>query len=131
MHSQFLQVADEEGWDLERQIALLDDFFSGFGASARVDDYLAAHGLGFSTRYHRAALRDRLLDLVSLLGAEGALTRMLQRELRHAAEAAARERAEAAAQAAAQRKLTEASSRVSRRSVLGWLRRRAQGVSTP
>lgn len=129
MYDQFMRVAEEVGWDLERQIDVLDEFFSGFGVSVRLDDYLAAHGLALGIRFHREALRDRLLDFVPVIGAQGALTRVLQRALRQAAETAARERAEAAAQAAAERKVAEAGAQVGRRSLLGWLRRRGHDAS--
>ncbi len=123
MDNQFFRVAEEVDWDLERQIEVLDGFFSGFGVSATLDDYLAEHGLALGLRFHRAPLRDRMLAFVHKIGAQGALTRVLQRTLREAAELAARERV-AAAGAAQEAERAPMRPARPRRSLLGWLRRR-------
>ena len=94
MEEQFYRVAEELGWDLEQQIAALDEFVRRFGAAGQLDDYLARQGLdGWHPRM-RAATRNALVNFVgSLGGAQGHLGRYLQQRLREArqAEAAARE----------------------------------------
>lgn len=106
MSDQFLRVAEELGWDLEQQIQVLDDFVAGFGVSSRLDAWLAERSLGVHQRFNRTGLRDGMLRFVDELGAAGAFSHYLQRELRQAAEAALA--AAAAEQAAAAAPVAEA-----------------------
>lgn len=95
-----MRVAEELGWDLERQVQVLDDFVAGFGVSSRLDAWLAERGMGVHQRFNRSGLREAMLRFVHELGAAGAFSHYLQRELRAAAEAARAAAAEAAVLAA-------------------------------
>jgi len=97
MDNQFMRVAEELDWDVERQIAVLDDFVAGFGVSSRLDAWLAERGMSVHQRFRRGALRDAMLCFIQQLGAAGAFSHYLQRELRRAAEAARQRAAEAEA----------------------------------
>lgn len=90
MEEQFFRVAEDLGWDVEQQIAALDEFVGQFGAAGQLDDYLARQGLdGWHPRL-RGATRDALLGFVgSLAGAQGHLGRYLQQRLREARRAEA------------------------------------------
>lgn len=98
MRDQFMRVAEELDWDVERQVQVLDDFVAGYGVSSRLDAWLAERGMGVHQRFRRAGLREAMLCFVQELGARGAFSHYLQRELRRAAEAA---RQQAAAEAPA------------------------------
>jgi len=90
VEEQFFRVAEELGWDMEQQIAALDEFVRRFGAAGQLDDYLARHGLDGRHPRLRAATRDALLGFVATLGgAQGHLGRYLQQRLREAQQAAA------------------------------------------
>lgn len=121
---QFDRVAEELGWDLDRQIDVLEGFFEDYGVGGRVEDFLRGRGLSPGIRFHRQALRDALLACVDAVGAHGALSHVLQRALNAAAQQAAQARAAEAAREAAAAKRDEAPRRTRR--LLGWIRRRGQ-----
>lgn len=87
MFEQFERVAADLGWDVERQIEVLEDFTIGFGVGSRLEDYLRRQGLGASRR--PPLVRDALLTFIDgLPGSRGAFSHYLQRKLRQAALAA-------------------------------------------
>lgn len=131
MQNHFLGVAEEVGWDLERQIEVLEQFFRDYGVGSRLDDHLASYGLRPDLAFHRQALRDRMLAFVSVVRAEGALSRTLQRAMREVAVARALEKAREEAEAAAKREVVSARSErgPAKRSLFGWLWRRKPSVS--
>ena len=105
MQQQFLLIADELGWTLERQIDQLDEFVHVYGAGGRMNAELSEIGLSLQQPLHRECLRDAILRFIERLGAQGAFSHYLYvklregREARQAALVAERERiaAEAAA----------------------------------
>ncbi|WP_435103992.1 hypothetical protein [Arhodomonas sp. AD133] len=126
MVEQFLRVADDLGWDVGDQIAKLEEFAEHFGVSGRLEEFLERRGIAGSARRDLKRVRDTLLDFVEVLGNRGAMNHFLQRELRLAAEAAARARAEAAAQEAVREAGAGATQAVRGTGFLGWLRRRTR-----
>lgn len=98
MQQQFLLIADELGWSLERQIDQLDEFVRVYGAGGRMNAELAEIGLSLQQRLHRESLRDAMLRFIERLGAQGAFSHYLYvrlregREARQAAIVAERER---------------------------------------
>jgi len=71
MESQFLRIAGELGWDLDRQIAKLAEFVAAAGREAAWEDYIAGR------RPQGAALRDALLRFVAESGYGGPFTRFM------------------------------------------------------
>ncbi len=92
MHQQFLQIASELEWDLDTQIERLDEFVRVYGAAGRMDAELSEIGLAVQQRLHREALREAMLNFIDRLGAAGAFSHFLQRQLRRAHEALAPQR---------------------------------------
>ena len=90
MEEQFFRVAEELGWDVEQQIAVLEEFVGRFGAAGQLDDYLARRGLDGRHPRLRAATRDALLEFLATLGgAQGHVGRYLQGRLAEARQAEA------------------------------------------
>jgi len=121
---QFERVADDLGWDLDRQVDVLEGFFADYGVGGRMEDFLSGRGLRPGMRFHRQALRDALLSCVDALGAQGALSHVLQRAMAEAAREAARQRAAEAARETAAVKSRETPRR--RAQLLTWIRRRGR-----
>jgi hypothetical protein len=137
MFAQFMTIADELGWDVERQIEVLEEFVDGFGASGRLEDCLRMRGVNPARLAGTALLRDTVLDFVESLGCRGVFSHFLQRKLREAAEAARADVHGPAAEAPAAprtdtrppRSAPSTDGKPRRRGVLAWLRRRQRGSS--
>lgn len=87
MQEQFLQVAETLSWDLETQIDRLDEFVRVYGAAGRMDAELSEIGLSVSQSFHREALCTAMLNFIERLGAAGAFSHFLHRQLQRAREA--------------------------------------------
>lgn len=110
MEAQFIRIAGELGWDLEMQIAKLEEFIEVAGRGAASQEYLG------SRKPQGLARRDALLAFVAGSGYSGAFTRFLLAQL------PARGRAqEPAAPAPA---TVPAAPAVRRAGFMAWLRRR-------
>lgn len=71
MEAQFIRIAGELGWDLDTQIAKLEEFVAAAGRDAEWQEELRGR------RLHGAALRDALLQFVARSGYSGAFTRFM------------------------------------------------------
>ncbi|MCS4502650.1 hypothetical protein KBTX_00169 [wastewater metagenome] len=85
---QFLRVAEELGWDINSQIAKLEEFAELFGMSARLDMHLERRGVTGSARRDLKLVRNVYLEFVESMGNRGAMNHFLRNEMRLAAEAA-------------------------------------------
>lgn len=89
VQQQFFLIADELDWGVEAQIDRLETFVRVYGAAGRMDAELAGIGLSLQQPLHRESLRDAILRFIDRLGAQGAFSHFLYKELRLAREAAA------------------------------------------
>ncbi|WP_018718178.1 hypothetical protein [Arhodomonas aquaeolei] len=85
---QFLRVAEELGWDINRQVAKLEAFAEIFGTSAPMEEYLDRRGVTGSARRDLKLVRNVYLEFVESIGNRGAMNHFLRNEMRLAAEAA-------------------------------------------
>jgi len=83
VQEQFLQTAEALLWDLETQIDRLDEFVRAYGAAGRMDAELSEVGLSVSQSFHREALCGAMLRFIERLGAAGAFSHFLHRQLQH------------------------------------------------
>lgn len=81
MQEQFLQTAETLSWDIETQIDRLDEFVRAYGAAGRMDAELSEIGLSVSQSFHREALCRAMLSFIERLGAAGAFSHFLHRQL--------------------------------------------------
>lgn len=115
MEAQFIRIAGELGWDLDMQIAKLEEFVSLAGRDAAWQDFIGLR------RPQGAALRDALLQFVAESGYSGAFTRFMLSQV------PPRRRAAPEQAVPAPETLTRTPAVGRRPGLVAWLRRRVGG----
>lgn len=116
MEAQFIRIAGELGWDLDMQVAKLEEFIDVAGRHVACQEFLGPR------KPQGLALRDALLRFVAGAGYSGAFTRFMLAQL------PARSRT-TAPEAAPDPAPVEPAPR--RAGFLGWLRRRRSQTAAP
>jgi hypothetical protein len=118
MEAQFIRIAGELGWDLDMQIAKLEEFVSVAGRDAAWQDFIGWR------RPQGAGLRDTLLQFVAASGYSGAFTRFMLSQMPRSPRAVSVGPPSAQAGAA----MSPDVQAVQRPGFMAWLRRRRDRV---